>query len=321
VKKFRNVLESAIVRSATWFLPRLPRRLLLVLSDAVGLLAYTLDHRGRSAAHENLRAAFARERITPEQVRRIARASYRNFARTFFDLFCSLKMTREQCAERVNIRWEDPRSEDIARERGCLWVTAHFGNFEMVSLAMGFRGFSWGVVAQDFKNPVITEIFTKLREGSGHHIIVREGAMVRVMKELKRGGHIGLLSDLTIPPNKTATVIDCFGLKTCVTTLHTNLAVRTGVPIVQGVCLSLPDGSYRVMVRRHLEAADYKSSRDMAQDVWNWFEQRIREHPEAWMWMYKHWRYLPGLERDSRYPAYANPHKPFREMLAAVDEW
>jgi lauroyl/myristoyl acyltransferase len=71
------------------------------------------------------------------------------------------------------------------------------------------------------------------------------------------------------------------------------------------------------MARRHLEASAYASSRDMAQDVWLWFEQRIRETPEAWMWMYKHWRYLPGLERDARYPAYANPNKQFRQMLEA----
>lgn len=317
MKKIRQAVETSLIRSATWLLPKLSRRAILLLSDAVGLLAYSLDYRGRATAHENLRAAFARERITPDQARRIACASYRTFARTFFDLFWSLKLTRNTCAEQVQIRWEDPHTEEVARSRGALWVTAHFGNFEMVSLAMGFRGFSWGVVAQDFKNPSLTEVFTKLREGSGHRIITREGAMVRVMKEIKRGGHIGLLSDLTIPPNKTATVIECFGLKTCVTTLHTNLAERTGVPVVQGVCLGLPDGSYRVEARRHLEAEAYGSSREMAQDVWTWFEQRIRENPEAWMWMYKHWRYLPGLERDASYPAYANPNKQFREMLAA----
>jgi lauroyl/myristoyl acyltransferase len=262
-----------------------------------------------------LRAAFAREGISEEQVRRIARASYRTFARTFVDLFSSLGLSREECARRVQIQWEDAETEEIARARGALWVTAHYGNFEMVSLAMGFRGFSWGVVAQEYKNPALTEVFTRLREGSGHRIIMREGAMVRVMKEMKRGGHIGLLSDLTIPPNKTATAIECFGLKTCVTMLHTNLAVRTGAPVVQGVCLGLPDGSYRVMVRRHLEAAAYVSAQEMTQDVWDWFEARIREHPEAWMWMYKHWRYLPGLERDGRYPAYANANRAFREMM------
>jgi lauroyl/myristoyl acyltransferase len=315
VKKILRAIETALIRSATWLLPKFSRRTILLLSDAVGSVAYAVDYRGRATAQENLRVAFAREHITPEQARRIAHASYRTFARTFIDLFCSLKLTQETCAERVDIRWENPESEEIAKKRGALWVTAHFGNFEMVSLTMGFRGFSWGVVAQEYKNPVLTEVFTRLREGSGHHIIMREGAMVRVMKEITRGGHIGLLSDLTIPPNRTAAAIECFGLKTCVTTLHTSLAKRTGVPVIQGVCLGLPDGTYRVLARRHLEASEYASPHEMAQDVWNWFEQRIRENPEAWMWMYKHWRYLPELERNAKYPAYANPNKQFRAML------
>src|SRR3954468_9963523 len=138
VKKIRQAAESAVIRFATWLLPKLSQRTILLLSDVVGLAAYTVDQRGRTTAHENLRAAFAKEGITPEQVRRISRASYRTFARTFFDLFWSLKFTRETCAEQVQIRWEDPATEEIARERGAIWVTAHFGNFEMVSLAMGF---------------------------------------------------------------------------------------------------------------------------------------------------------------------------------------
>ncbi len=316
MKKIRHAIETVLLRFATWLLPKLPHPVLLILSDLVGTLAYFIDYRGRATAKENLRVAFAREHITPEQVTRIAQASYRSFARTFLDLFWSLKITREMCEQQVRIVWEDPKTEEIARERGALWVTAHYGSFEMVSLTTGFRGFSWGVIAQDFKNSEITKIFSQLRQVSGHHIIPREGAMVRVVKELKRKGHIGLLSDLTIPPNKTATIIECFGLKTCVTTLHTNLAERVKVPVVQGLCLGLPDGSYRVDVRKPLEAADYSSSHAMAQDVWNWFEQRIRATPEAWMWMYKHWRYLPGTEDDGRYPAYANASKPFREMLA-----
>lgn len=316
MKKIRQAIETSLIHFATWLLPKLPRPVVLLLSNVVGTLSYFIDYRGRETAHENLRVAFARESITPEQVRRIAQASYRTFARTFLGLFSTLKMTRESAAEHVRIHWEDPHAEAIARERGAIWVTAHFGNFEMVSLAMGFRGFSWGVVAQDFKNPAITDVFTQLRARSGHYIIPREGAMLRVVKELKRKGSIGLLSDLTIPPNKTAAAIECFGLKTCVTTLHTNLSERLSVPVLQGVCLGLEDGTYRVDVRKNIDASSYPSSRDMAQDVWNWFEQRIRATPEAWMWMYKHWRYLPGTEEDARYPAYANANRQFREMIA-----
>ena len=43
----------------------------------------------------------------------------------------------------------------------------------------------------------------------------------------------------------------------------------------------------------------------------------IRKNPECWLWMYKHWRYLPTTQRDSSYPEYANPSQPFRDLIAA----
>jgi KDO2-lipid IV(A) lauroyltransferase len=321
VKKIRQALETLLVHFATRLLPRLSRRAILLLSNAVGAVACFFDARGRETAHENLRVAFAREGITPGQISRITLGSYQTFARTFFDLFWSLRLTKENYTEYIKATFADPASEAVAREKGAIWVTPHFGNFELVSLAMGFRGFAWTVVAQDFKNPALTTIFKRLREGSGHAIIPQEGAMLRLVKELKRKGHAALLTDLTIRPNKTAAVIDCFGLKTCVTTLHASLSRRLELPIIAGVCIPMPDGTYEVEAEPHFEPEKFTSNAALTQAVWDKFEQQIRKHPEAWMWMYKHWRYLPGLERDSRYPAYANPHKPFREMLAAVDEW
>ena len=298
-------------------MPRLSRPQVVWLSRILGSAAYAVDWRGRPVALENLRVAFAREHITQDQCRRIARASYQTFARTFMDLFWSMRLTKENCAQHVRIRYEDAGTEALARQKGSLWVTPHFGNFELVSLAMGFRGFVITVVAQDFKNRELTEIFKQLRQSSGHRIIPQAGAMLRLVKELKRGGHAALLTDLNIPPNKTAAAIDCFGLKTCVTTLHTHLAARLDLPVIASVCLPNDDGSYDVTKSAPFLAKDHASPAAMAQAVWDWFEQHIRRTPEAWLWMYKHWRYLPGLENDGSYPDYANPHRGFRDMLDA----
>ena len=125
-------------------MPRLPRRAVLWLAQAVGFVAYLVDGRGRRTAQENLRVAFAREGITPEQVRRIALGSYQTFARTFIDLFWSARLTKENFHEFIHIRMEDAAEEEMVRRRGGVWVTPHFGNFEMVSYVWGFRGFpSW----------------------------------------------------------------------------------------------------------------------------------------------------------------------------------
>lgn len=317
MKKIRYLLETAIVRCAVCLLPKFSRRLILGFSEVVGAIAYLADYRGRATAEENLRVAFARENITPDQIRRIARASYQTFTRTFLDLFWSLKLTRENYQNHVIIDFQDPASEARAHDMGALWVTPHFGNFEMVSLAIGFRGIRFTVVAQDFKNAALTDFFTQLRQGSGHIVIPQQGAMLRLMKDLKRKGHAGLLTDLNIRPNKTATVIECFGLKTCATTLHTSLSQRLNLPLFTGTCRPLDDGSYYLQINAPLNPKDFDSPAVMAQVVWDRFEADIRKTPEAWLWMYKHWRYLPGNNDDARYPNYANPNRLFYDMVQA----
>jgi lauroyl/myristoyl acyltransferase len=314
VKKLRYFCETTAISFVAWLLPRLPRRLIMASARGIGTLSYVLDKRGRRTARQNLRAAF-RDRFSELEIRRITRGSYQNFARTFLDLFWARKLTPQNWPKYVRIHHGAEEAERQARETGALWVTPHFGNFELASLFWGFRGFHFTVVAQDFKNPALTEIFKRLREHSGHTVIPQQGAMLRLMKALKRQGHAALLTDLNVRPGRAATAIDCFGMKTCVTTLHVQLAQRLGLSIIPGVCLPLANGNYEIRVFSAIQPAPDDSPAVVAQRVWDPFEKVISERPECWMWMYKHWRYIPGLKADAAYPAYEQPSRPFLELV------
>ena len=49
---------------------------------------------------------------------------------------------------------------------------------------------------------------------------------------------------ILVKPGNAATPISCFGLQTSVTMLHAVLAKRTGLPVIPGICLPQPDGTY-----------------------------------------------------------------------------
>lgn len=314
MKNLRYALEIQLVRFGIWLLPKLPRTSVLFLSQTIGFLAYLIDYRGRATAHANLHAAFARENITAEQVRRIAIASYCTFARTFLDLFWSVRLTKDNMHDYFHDDPGNTEAETIAKYGHAIWVTPHFGNFEFISIIQGFLGRPFVAIAQNFKNSALTDIFTNLRQHSGHRIIPQQGAMLRLVKELNRGSSVALLSDLTIKPNKTAAALNSFGLKTCVTTLHTNLSQRLNLPLIASLCIPMDDSTYKFHFRT-LYPGDYPDPTAMAQALWNHFESHIRERPECWLWMYKHWRYLPGTGYDPLYPAYANLSTPFRKLL------
>ena len=228
------------------------------------------------------------------------------------DLFWSPKLTAQTWQQHFDIKIADPTAEEKARQNGAVWVTPHFGNFELISQIWGFRGFPFTVVAQDFKNPAITHLFRKLREQSGHTFISQDNAMIRLMKALKNKGHAGLLTDLSIVPGRTSAMIKCFGLWTCVPTLHVELAKRLGLSIITGVCRPLPGGRYEASLFEAIEPTKADDTLEMTQRVWDRFEQEIRKHPECWLWMYKHWRFRPvgtaGVPHPD-YPAYSNYSK------------
>ncbi|HRX54595.1 MAG TPA: lysophospholipid acyltransferase family protein [Verrucomicrobiales bacterium] len=321
-KKLRHSVEASLLRLAVFLIPRLSRRALMALARTLGTLAWMFDFRGRATAMENLRVVFG-DTLTSSGRRRIARKSYEHFARTMLDQFWSRRLTADNFLDYCTLELEDEASLEAARESGAIWVTPHYSNFEWIAFIMGFRGYHFTVVAQDFKNPQITPIFTANRQGSGHQVIPQQGAMLRLLKNLKVGGHAAFLTDLNVKPSKTAAVIRCFGRKTCVTTLHSQLMRRTRLPVIPGLCIPKADGTYRMLGFHPIQLPPEATDAEIAQACWDVFEAKLREEPAPWLWMYKHWRYLPEEGDPAHgpatvtYPSYAQASKAFRKLDAS----
>ncbi|MEM7698098.1 MAG: lysophospholipid acyltransferase family protein [Verrucomicrobiota bacterium] len=231
------------------------------------------------------------------------------------DQFWSPRLRKDGWEKYCEIESDYLEAIDAARETGAIWVTPHYSNFEWIALVMGFRGYRFTIVAQDFRNASLTEIYKKNREISGHEVIPQRGALMRLLKSLKRGGHAAFLTDLTIKPSKAATIIRCFGRKTCVTAIHAELMKRTGLPVIPGICVPKPDGTYRLIGLEPLKFGPEDNEQTIAQACWDAIEPYILENPAPWLWMYKHWRYQPAGE-EADYPAYAHADHRFDEVLA-----
>jgi Kdo2-lipid IVA lauroyltransferase/acyltransferase len=313
-------VEFRVLRCAVAWVPQLQHATLRRLARGLGWLGYVIDGRGRSTAHENLRCAFPDQ--TFEQRRSLAIRSYQSFARTFLELFWSPNLRHDVWRSMIaSFEPADSTLEDRVRATGALWCTAHFGNFEWMSLFQAWRVQPMTVVAQDFKDGALTPLFASLRATAGSTLISSTGAMLRLFKTLKRGGHSAFLCDLTVPPQQPSTVIRCFGQLTCVTVIHAALAQRTGQPIIPMLAVPQPDGRVRLLQGHPLTLTPADAPRATAQAIWDGFEPLIRQFPEHWLWMYKHWRYLPVEASPESYPAYANRSKAFDRRWAQEREW
>lgn len=312
-KKIRYRFEWLGVKWLYFAIPLLPRRVAHALGTILGSLAFHLDGRGRRTALENLALVFGDEK-TPAEIHRTAVDSYRSFARTVIDQFWGSRLNRQNFSKFCDFEIEDMDALERARETGAIWITPHYSNFEWIALVMGFDDFRFTIVAQDFRNSSLTETYKKNRERSGHEVISQRGATLHLLRSLEHGGHAAFLTDLTIRPSRPATAIQCFGRRTCVTGIHAYLMRRTGLPVIPGICIPQANGRYLMKGFRPLKFESDVTDHEIAQACWDIFEPFIRENPAPWLWMYKHWRYLPANPTTS-YPSYASQSNAFEKVL------
>jgi Kdo2-lipid IVA lauroyltransferase/acyltransferase len=304
VKRVRYWIEWLFVSFFGRLIQSLPFRMVQKIGDIAGSLVFWLDSKGRSVALANLEVVYG-SMLDLKQRRRIARRSLQVFGRNFLELFWTPRMTSENIDKFIS--FEDPERlrELVQSEVPFIAITPHFGSPELAGTLIGLKGRSLVIISQPFKNERLTPIFRNLREATGHKIVVPENAVVRLLRALRAGEAVFLFTDLTLKLRDSAVLIDAFGLKMRVTQIHAFLHLRTGFPLVPWVTLPRGDGGYMVRILPWLRFPSSSSYQEVTQTCWNRFEPIIREYPEYWLWVYKHWRYRPS-NSERPYPFYAN---------------
>ena len=312
-KRIRYRLEWLGLLLAAKLIPLVSRKTCFHLAQTLGTLMSTFDLHGQKVALSNLEVAFGNQ-LSPPERRKIARESFQHFARTMLDLLWSPRLTRENFSHYIELENFEETARGTGPERSFILATYHYSNFEWLSMASGYSGKTGTILAQEFKNSLLDPIFKKMRERCGHELIPRERGLIRLYKVLRRKGTTALLVDLTVPPTQGAVAIDCFGLKTSVTSAHAWLHQRTSTPIIPAHCEPLPDGRYRVIFHPKIDSTAGMTHQQIAQACWDSFEPYVRKNPAPWLWMYKHWRYEPA-NSTRPYPFYANFSRRFEEIL------
>ena len=285
--RIRYAIEFYGLLLATALVRRLPYNTLRPLAHFLGSLVYPLDIRGRKVALDNLSSVF-RDTKSSEEQNRIARESYRTFARTMLELLWAPSVNARTLGTRIHIHGLDDHPCHKDPKQPVIYFCLHYSNFEWLSLVGPYLVGKAFVVTQRFKNPRLGQIFDKLRGSTGHDVLTQENAFIRMFKHLKKGGKFFMLTDLTLDPREASVVIDCFGKKTSVTQLHAAMARRTGALMVPVECQPAPDGSYRVQVHAPIEPQENESESELVQQAWDALASSILKDPTQWVWSYKH---------------------------------
>ncbi|MHC4971061.1 MAG: lysophospholipid acyltransferase family protein [Planctomycetota bacterium] len=311
----RRLIEYVAYRAIAFVVPLLPRRVAVAVGRRLGGLYCLLDARGRRTGMENLRRVF------PDRTdhRRLLQRAMRQSGVALIDALWSARMRPERVPRYFEFPAEHAQrlTELAGRGRGVIIATAHFGSWEMLNLAAGALGLPRAtVIARPVRNPLIDRHIRRMRQRHGNRLVYRDQALPACIAALRKGELVCSVIDMAIRPEEGGIFVDFCGTPALTTGALAMLAVRRRAPLAFVVCRPLEGGRRYVLEAEELEVLEDAEDRDaevarVTGELNRMLERKLREHPEAWIWNYKRWKWRPCESPGGIYPSYAlwvHPH-------------
>lgn len=266
------------------------------IGNCLGSLFYVLSARYRKVALTNLRAAFGTEKSEAE-LRKIAKQVFRHFARGAVEFFYLLSLSREQIGAMIDLDGREHLDNALAEGKGCVIITAHYGNWELLARKAVIEGYKLNVIARDSDDPGMTGITTRIRESGGYRVFDKDQPLIGAFRALKKNEILGILPDQN---ESSGIFVDFFGRPVATATGPALFSLRSGAPMVPVFAPRMPDGRYRATVYPRIEfvpsgdeAADI---RDLTVLINQAIEREVRSNPSQWLWLHDRWKMTPKGE-------------------------
>ncbi|MFQ5972970.1 MAG: lysophospholipid acyltransferase family protein [Alphaproteobacteria bacterium] len=242
----------------------------------------------RLAAH-NLRLIFP-EKPEPE-IREIVRGMWDNLARVLAEYPHLPEFVDGPARDRIDLVGAEHVDKALAEGRMLLFVSAHYGNWEVAPALALHRGLPIHLVYRSPNNPVADWLVRRIRRHTAVGLLRKSQLGTRQMvKVVRDGGVLGILADQKLSEGVS---VPFLGRPAMTPTVVADMALKYGaLPIP--VRVERTHGSrFRVTVHRPLE---FESSGDRARDVREAVRRMndvigawIRERPEQWLWLHRRW--------------------------------
>jgi tetraacyldisaccharide 4'-kinase len=290
-------VEYCAYRAAARTASRMGEKSLRRWGTRLGALASRVLRRRDRLAMRNLRATFP-ERDTAS-LRRTLDECWRHFGREMLLYLHLQDRSLAELAERcpfVNIHLLE---DAVARGKGTILISAHWGGWEIGGLAMMSIVKNVRTVTRPLDNELLERDLQKLRARTGAEVVDRRRAARALMRGLSENAVLLLLGDQAVIPSE-GILVPFLGRPAWTTPAPAKMAIRADSTIVFGFCI--PDGlRHRVEFVESIRAGQFAENENGAEmltrhmnDV---ISRRIADRPELWLWMHDRWK---GTEEGQR---------------------
>jgi len=291
----RQRLEYAAAWPFIKILGILPRPLARAAGMALAWALYLLHVRLRKVGMRNLAMVFP-EKSASERAR-ILRGEFASLGRQLAEVCHFPKYTRDNVEQVVVYDGLENYEQARARGRGVLFLTAHFGGWELSAFTHSLQGHWMHVVVRAMDNVYLDRMIRQYRTMHGNQIVEKDDFVRGLLAAMKSGEVVGILMDTNMTPPQ-GIFVDFFGIPACTASGLARIALRTDAAVVP--TFTIWDADLKKYRLRFDPAVELVRSGDLEAEIQantqkftTIIEDYVRRYPEQWLWVHRRWKTRP----------------------------
>lgn len=288
-----NFLVLVIFIFLEKIIPLFPMRILYPIVKFKAKLFYYLLPIRKKTAYLNLKMVFPHK--SDSEIQSIIKKSYFNILTAIVEFFYLPKLTDKQLSEKFVISNENEMKEKFKNGKGIVFVSAHFGNWEIMAFggALIF-GKPLSVIVKEQSNRRLDRRLNTIREKNGNIMIEMKRATREVIKALGENRIVAMLGDQSAPAESSK--VKFFGQEITAFDGPAVFALKTGAPIFWGA--PVRDNNYNYSLKAiEVDTSIYSeysaaNVQEITQKTMSLLEDHITKYPDHWLWFHRRFKSL-----------------------------
>ena len=265
-------------------------------------LLFMFNKEHRFIADVNLNLAY-KNALTKEQKRDIVYKSYKSLMFNLFEYMENQYISKEDLLAKATITNENVILDAIKEKRKIIFVTAHYGGWELAIPYIALKYGTLAVVNKKMKNEYINNMYIEARDRNNIIMLDKSVAAKGMIKAFKKDQFVAIAIDQN---TDNGVEIEFFGSDAMATDAPARLALKFDAVIIPvfAVCKGFRDYEIKVYDAIDSNSFEYKSEdkiQELTQKQHSVIEEQIRDIPEQWFWQHKRWKYHNRELYESKY--------------------
>ena len=275
-----------------FFIKYTPLVILNFILDTLSWIIYKIDNKHNKVAKANLDLAYD-DKLTADEKEDIIKKCYKNLVYTLADFVKNQGISRDKLLNKISFKNSKFIEKALNEKKKIIIVTAHYGNWELLGLAISAKYIPMTTVGRDLDSVSMNNILKANRKQLNMNVISKQGAMKGMIHALKKDRAVGILVDQNTTDSE-GVLIDFFSKRARHTPSVALLAKKFDALILPAF---IETDNYKDYTVKFYKPFYFEDTGNKEEDILNCVQKQaditqkvIEQKPDEWFWLHQRWK-------------------------------